>query len=354
MAGGTGGHVFPALAVAQSLKEQGVEVTWLGTPYRMEAKLVPEHGFELDTIDIEGLRGHGLMAWLAAPMRLIRATHQAYKIIKARNPEVVLGMGGFASGPGGLAAWLLRKPLVIHEQNAVAGLTNRLLSHLACCVCESFPGTFAPSSKLHTTGNPVRDSIQALPFPALRYAERQGPLHCLILGGSLGAKALNETVPQALALLPQEKRPIIWHQCGEKHSQAAEQSYKQAGLEAKISPFIQDMSEAYAWADYVICRAGALTVTELMAAGLPALMIPFPQAVDDHQTKNAATLVQCGAADLIQQESLTAAVLAEKLLERYQDRAQLALRAEHSLALNQPEAKAMVANFCMEAANATL
>jgi len=354
MAGGTGGHVFPALAVADYMKQRGFEVTWLGTPYRMEAKLIPEYGIPLDTIDIEGLRGHGFMAWFVAPWRLLKATWQAYRIIQRRNPDVVLGMGGFASGPGGLAAWILRKPLIIHEQNAVAGVTNKLLARFAQTVCESFPDTFNLPKKLHTTGNPVRASIEALPEPKQRFAQRSGPLHLLVLGGSLGAKALNETLPQALALLPPEKRPLIWHQCGEKHAESTRALYARLGLEAKITPFIKDMSEAYGWADYAVSRAGALTVTEFIAAGLPALMIPFPQAVDDHQTKNAAALVKAGAADVVQQKDLSAQALADILLKRYQDRAQLSLRAEQARALMQPHATATVAHYCMEAAGATL
>ncbi len=354
MAGGTGGHVFPALAVADYMKQRGFEVSWLGTPYRMEAKLVPEYGIPLDTIEIEGLRGHGLMSWFVAPWRLIKATWQAYRVIQRRDPDVVLGMGGFASGPGGVAAWLLRKPLIIHEQNAVAGVTNKLLTSLALTVCESFPATFDLPKKCHTTGNPVRATIESLPEPQARYAQRSGPLHLLVLGGSLGAKALNETLPQALALLPAEKRPVIWHQCGEKHAESTRALYAQLGLEVKLTPFIKDMAEAYAWADYAVSRAGALTVTEFIAAGLPALMIPFPQAVDDHQTKNATALVKAGAADLVQQKDLSAEGLAALLLNRYQDRAELSLRAEKARALMQPHATATVAQFCMEAAGATL
>lgn len=354
MAGGTGGHVFPALAVADYLKQRGFEITWLGTPYRMEATLVPQHGITLDTIDIEGLRGKGLLSWFGAPVRLMKATWQAYHIIKKRNPDVVLGMGGFASGPGGLATWLLRKPLIIHEQNAVAGATNKLLANFAKTVCESFPQTFSIGNKLHCTGNPVRSNIADLPAPAERYAGRSGPLRLLVLGGSMGAKALNETLPQALALMPAEKRPEIWHQCGEKHAQATEALYQQLGLTVKVTPFIQDMSEAYAWADFVVSRAGALTVTEVIAAGLPALMIPFPQAVDDHQTKNASVLVKAGAADVVQQRDLTPDVLSRLLLERYQNRSELALRAQQAHALMQPHATASVAQFCMEAAGATV
>jgi UDP-N-acetylglucosamine--N-acetylmuramyl-(pentapeptide) pyrophosphoryl-undecaprenol N-acetylglucosamine transferase len=354
MAGGTGGHVFPALAVADYLKQRGAEITWLGTPTRMEATLVPQHGIPLDTIDIEGLRGRGALSWCVAPWRLLKATWQAFRIIQRRQPQVVLGMGGFASGPGGVAAWLLRKPLVIHEQNAVAGTTNKLLSRLAGTVCESFPHTFQLPRKLHCTGNPVRENIAAIPEPAQRFASRSGPLRLLILGGSLGAKAINEHLPAALALLPPDRRPEVWHQCGDKHAEATRALYAQLGLQVKLTPFIQDMAEAYAWADYVIARAGALTVTELMAAGLGAILIPFPQAIDDHQTKNAAILVKAGAADLIPQSELHPQALADLLLARYQDRAELCLRAEKARALMQSQATASVAQFCMEAAGATL
>jgi UDP-N-acetylglucosamine--N-acetylmuramyl-(pentapeptide) pyrophosphoryl-undecaprenol N-acetylglucosamine transferase len=354
MAGGTGGHVFPALAVANYMQARGFEVTWLGTPHRMEAKLVPAHGFQLDTIKIDGLRGRGMLSLLMAPWRLLESTWQAFRIIKHRNPDVVLGMGGFASGPGGVAAWLLRKPLIIHEQNAVAGLTNTLLAKLAQTVCESFPDTFTLAKKLHYTGNPVREAILAIPAPAERYQQRSGPLRLLILGGSLGAKAINETLPQALAKLPEDKRPEVWHQCGEQHAQTTEAAYSGLGVKVKLTPFIQDMAQAYAWADYVVARAGALTVTEIIAAGLPAVFIPFPQAVDDHQTKNAQMLVKAGAADLIQQRSLSADKLADLFMARYQDRAELLSRAEQARALMQSHATALVAQFCMEAAGATV
>lgn len=354
MAGGTGGHVFPALAVAHYLQARGVVITWLGTPHRMEAKLVPAHGFILDTIPIDGLRGKGVSSLLLAPWRLLSSTWQAIRIIRQRKPDVVLGMGGFASGPGGFAAWLLRKPLVIHEQNAVAGLTNRILAQFADTVCESFPQTFKLPSKLHTTGNPVRETIAQIPAPEQRFQERTGRLRLLVLGGSLGAKAINETLPRALALLPADKRPEIWHQSGEQHADLTAQLYAELGLEVKLTPFIQDMAEAYAWADYVIARAGALTVTELMAAGLPAVFIPFPQAVDDHQTKNAQGLVSAGVADLIQQKDLTPEKLAELLLSRYQDRAELLVRAHQARGLMQSTATAQVAQFCLEAAGATI
>lgn len=354
MAGGTGGHVFPALAVANYMQARGFEVTWLGTPHRMEAKLVPAHGIQLDTIQIDGIRGKGALSILLAPWRLVQSTWQALQIIKQRNPDVVLGMGGFASGPGGVATWLLHKPLIIHEQNAVAGLTNKILSRFAKTVCESFPDTFSLPHKLHYTGNPVRESIVEIMAPEQRYKDRTGPLRLLILGGSLGAKALNETLPQALAQLPVEQRPEIWHQCGEQHAQATADVYKSLGVEVKLTPFIQDMAQAYSWADYVVSRAGALTVTELIAAGLPALLIPFPQAVDDHQTKNAQMLVKAGAADLIQQKDLTVETLKDLLLTRYQDRAQLLTRAQRARSLMQSHATASVAQFCMEAAGATV
>lgn len=352
MAGGTGGHVFPALAVADYLKTQGFEVSWLGTPTRIEAKLVPEYGIPLDTINIEALRGKGALSWLTAPWRLLQATCQAIKIIRRRNPDVVLGMGGFASGPGGLACWLLRKPLVIHEQNAVAGATNKILSNFAKTVCESFPDTFAKHKKLHFTGNPVRRLIADLPSPVFRYTQRVGAVHVLILGGSLGATALNEIVPKALALLPPDKRPEIWHQCGEKHIDATAALYDALGLKVRLSPFIDDMAQAYAWADYAICRAGALTITELIAAGLPAILIPFPSAVDDHQTKNGSVMVHASAADLIQQKDLTPESLSNLLLARYQNRGELSVRAERARSLMQPDATASVAHLCMEAAGA--
>jgi UDP-N-acetylglucosamine--N-acetylmuramyl-(pentapeptide) pyrophosphoryl-undecaprenol N-acetylglucosamine transferase len=291
VAGGTGGHVFPALAVASALRERGVEVTWLGTRRGMEAKRVPEAGFPLDWVEVRGLRGKGVVGWLLAPFRLLRALIQALAVMRRRAPDVVLGMGGFVSGPGGLAARLSGRPLVIHEQNAIPGLTNRLLSRLAGRVLVGFPGTF-PGRERHT-GNPVRAAIARLPEPAARLAGRSGPMRLLVLGGSQGALGLNRVVPEALAELSPEARPEVWHQAGERHVALAQEEYGQAGVEGRVVAFIDDMSVAYAWADLVLCRAGALTIAELAAAGVGALLVPYPHAVDDHQSANAAFLADC-------------------------------------------------------------
>lgn len=348
MAGGTGGHVFPALAVAEDLRKQGWEVTWLGTKRGMEAQIVPSHNIELDYVSIYGLRGKSKLSLLLAPLRLLQALLQSMHIIKKRKPDCILGMGGFVAGPGGLAAWLLRKPLVIHEQNAIAGVTNRILSKMAKVVCESFPNTFPAKGKLHTTGNPVREEIYSLPVPEQRFAQRNGKIRLLVLGGSRGAKAINDMVPAALAKIPQEQRPEVWHQCGDKHFDAANLSYLEYGVEATVEPFIKNMAEAYAWADAVICRAGALTVAEIIAAGLPALFIPYPYAVDDHQTKNAQALVDSGAAELIQQTDLSADKLHEIIAKQFSDRTTLLQHAQKARALQQKNATQQIAEFCTE------
>ncbi|MFO7604085.1 MAG: undecaprenyldiphospho-muramoylpentapeptide beta-N-acetylglucosaminyltransferase, partial [Gammaproteobacteria bacterium] len=282
MAGGTGGHIFPALAVAHELRQQGHRVTWLGTPHGMEARLVPQAGYAMEYISIQGLRGHGVARWLLAPFKLLGAILQALRILSRQRPHVVLGMGGFVAGPGGVASWLWRCPLVIHEQNAAPGLTNRLLARLATTVLQAFPNSL-PKARL--TGNPVRDSISRLAPPEQRYAQRQDALRILILGGSQGALILNQIVPAALARVGAQPPLQIWHQCGERHLQATLETYADAGVHARVAAFIDDMAEAYAWADLVICRAGALTIAELAAAGVAAVLIPFPHAVDDHQTK---------------------------------------------------------------------
>lgn len=353
MAGGTGGHVFPALAVAQYLQTQNFDITWLGTKRGLEFKVVPEHGIPLDTIDIQALRGKSKLSLLFAPFKLIKATWQAMRIIQKRKPDVVLGMGGFASGPGGLASWLMRKPLVVHEQNAVPGMTNRVLAKFARAVCESFPDTFALPHKYYT-GNPVREDIAALPEPRTRYADRAGPIRVLVLGGSLGATALNELLPKALATIPEAKRPEIWHQCGQRHFDVATENYKALNLDVKLTPFIDNMAQAYAWADLVICRSGALTITELVAAGLPAILIPYPYAVDDHQTKNGQIMVNAGAAVMMQQRDVDADKLANMILQLAEDRSVLAAKAQQARSLMRPNATQAVAKHCMEAMGATL
>jgi UDP-N-acetylglucosamine--N-acetylmuramyl-(pentapeptide) pyrophosphoryl-undecaprenol N-acetylglucosamine transferase len=346
MAGGTGGHVFPALAVARALRGRNETVVWLGSPQGIEARIVPQEGIPLETIRVSGLRRKGGLALLAAPWRLLVALADALRVVRRRRPKAVLGMGGFASGPGGLAAWLLGRPLAIHEQNAVAGLTNRLLAGLAREVLEAFPGSFSAGRKARVTGNPVRADIAALPDPRERLAGRGGALRILVLGGSQGARVLNENVPPAIALLPSGVRPEIWHQAGEATLGIARDAYRAAGVTARVEPFIADMAAAYAWADLVVCRAGALTIAELAAAGLPAVLVPFAGAVDDHQSRNAAFLVDAGAAALVPQAALSAARLAAEIGPYLTDRRLVLERAARARALARPGATGEIADIC--------
>ncbi|HHM04580.1 MAG TPA: undecaprenyldiphospho-muramoylpentapeptide beta-N-acetylglucosaminyltransferase [Gammaproteobacteria bacterium] len=348
MAGGTGGHVFPALAVAEALRARGAEVRWLGTRRGLEAELVPKAGFPLDWISIGGLRGKGLAAWAAAPVKLAVAVAQVTRVIFQRRPAVVLGMGGFVTGPGGLAAKLWCKPLLIHEQNAVAGLTNRLLAPLARRVFEAFPGTFPHRRHAVVTGNPVRTAIASLPPPAQRFADRAGAVRVLVLGGSQGAGALNALVPQALAGL--SRRPEVWHQSGKRHLEDTRAAYEAAGVAARIEPFIEDMAAAYGWADLVICRAGALTVSELAAAGLGAVLVPYPFAVDDHQSRNADHLAAAGAAVVVPQADLSAVGLREILSGWGADRSRLLAMAGAARRLARVDAAEQVAKQCLEVA----
>lgn len=315
MAGGTGGHVFPGLAVARYMREQGVDVHWLGTQQGLESHLVPEAEFPLHLISISGLRGKGAKALLLAPFKLITAIGQARKVIRSVDPDIVIGMGGFVSGPGGIASWLMGRPLVIHEQNAKAGLTNKLLARFAKKILEGFPTAFKPQAKVIVVGNPVRHEIESLPAPQERFFTSHSPLRLLVLGGSLGAQALNALVPRSLELLSKEERPEVRHQTGDKHFDVAKNDYESIGIQATLTPFIQDMAEAYGWADIVLCRAGALTVAELCVAGLGAVFVPFPHAVDDHQTANADFMVKHKAALCVQQTELTPARLADIVRE---------------------------------------
>jgi len=353
MAGGTGGHVFPALAVARELGARGVEVSWLGARHGLEAELVPGAGLPIDFISVAGLRGKGAVGWLLAPVRLLRALGQALAILRRRRPAAVLGMGGFVTGPGGVGARLLRLPLVIHEQNAVAGLTNRLLAPIATRVLEAFPNSFG-ARQARVTGNPVRTEIAALPAPEQRLAARAGRLRLLVLGGSLGATALNEIVPEALARMDADAQPEVRHQAGRRNIGQAQDAYRRAGVTAQVTPFFDDMAEAYGWADLVICRAGALTIGELAAAGVAALLVPFPFAVDDHQTRNAAFLANADAAELLPQATLNAATLAARLADYSRDAAEgrprLLAMARRARALAQPDATAVVAEECLAAA----
>ncbi len=348
MAGGTGGHIMPGLAVAAEMTRLGWKVVWMGNPEGMEARLVPQHGYETAWVRFAALRGKGIVRMLLLPFNLLRGFAQAWRHFSHIRPDVVLGMGGFVSFPGGMMAALRGIPLVLHEQNAVAGLANRVLAGVADRVLTGFPGVL---KKGEHVGNPVRRDIAVLPEPTLRYAhhdkEEGSRLRLLVIGGSLGAQALNENVPQALALLPAGARPDVVHQAGEKHLDALRAAYAAVGVEAHTVAFIEDMAGAYGWADLVICRAGALTIAELAAAGVASVLVPFPHAVDDHQTANARFLVHAGAAILLPQAELTAETLA---LIRNLTRPQLREMAEKARALALPEAAHTVANLCREIA----
>ncbi len=352
MAGGTGGHVYPALAVARALQKESQEVVWLGTHRGLESRVVPEAGIDIEWISIAGLRRKGVLALLIAPLQMAWALAQALSVIIRRRPAAVLGMGGFVSGPGGVAAWLTRRPLVIHEQNAAAGLTNRLLARLARVVLQAFPGSFNALADVETVGNPVREDIAAVPEPGTRYPGREGPLRLLVLGGSQGALALNKTVPAALALLAEDIRPVVRHQCGERTFDAARAAYDGSGIDVELLTFIEDMASAYAWADLVVCRAGALTVAELCAVGLPALFIPYPSAVDDHQTANARAMTDVGAAAIIQESDLTGPSLCELLKDWLCERAELQSRAARARALSRPDSLDRISSICLQVAGA--
>lgn len=318
MGGGTGGHVFPGLAVANFLHSQGIEVHWLGTPQGLESRLVPEANYPLHTISISGLRGKGIKPLFTAPIKISAAIWQSLNVIKKINPDLVIGMGGFVSGPGGIASWLSNRPLIIHEQNAKAGLTNKMLAHIAKYVMEGFPNAFKAAQKVVSVGNPVRAEIEKIAGPELRFKARKKPYHLLVLGGSLGAQSLNKIMPGAMAKLALDERPEILHQTGERHFIETKNLYESMHIEANLKPFIQDMKSAYEWADVVVCRAGALTVAELCMVGLGAILIPFPYAVDDHQTANANFMVQNKAAICIQQSELTESRLADIVRELFQ------------------------------------
>lgn len=359
MAGGTGGHVMPALAVADYLRNEGWKIVWLGTRNGMEATLVPQHGHEMAWINFSGLRGKGLMRPVLLPLQLLRAFYQSLKAILTHRPHVVLGMGGYPAFPGGMMAALLAKPLVVHEQNSIAGLTNRVLACVADKVLVAFPDAFKgdrdkpmPCGKVITEwcGNPVRADITAVTEPETRLAGREDRLRVLIVGGSLGATALNTVVPQAMAMIPATNRPQIVHQSGVKHIEALQANYQATGVSADCRAFINNMAEQYEWADIVICRSGALTVAELAAAGVASVLVPYPHAVDDHQTTNALFLSDSGAALLIPQTELTAEKLATLLQELTRER--LLAMAQAARALSKPDATQHVATICMELAHA--
>ena len=345
MAGGTGGHVFPGLAVADEMRDRGWNVVWMGSRGGMEARLVPTRGYRMEWIHARALRGKGIAAKLLLPANLLLAFWHSARAIFAIRPNVVLGMGGYVAFPGGMMASLLAKPLAIHEQNAVAGLTNRVLRIVADRAFEAFPGAL---KNAEWTGNPIRVEIAHLAAPTVRYAGRAGPLKLLVVGGSLGAQALNEMVPRALGLMPAAERPSVVHQSGESHLATLKSNYRDANVQGELLSFIDDMAQRYAEADLVICRAGAITLAELCAGGMASVLVPFPHAVDDHQTANARFLADKGAALLLPQDKLTPEGLAGLL--RSLDRATLLAMAEKAKVLGKPEAARVVADRCVELA----
>jgi UDP-N-acetylglucosamine--N-acetylmuramyl-(pentapeptide) pyrophosphoryl-undecaprenol N-acetylglucosamine transferase len=350
MAGGTGGHIFPGIAVAQELQARNVPVLWLGSTGGLETRLVRKAGLPIETLDIGGIRGKGWRTLIGAPLRIVRAVLSAAKILRRTKPRSALSLGGFASGPGGIASWLSGVKLVVHEQNSVAGVTNRTLSHIARKVLCGFDGALAHGEWV---GNPVRKEIAELPAPAQRFAARDGAIRLLVLGGSQGASGINTALPAVLREMT--PRPHIRHQCGPKHLDKTREIYASANVEAQVDAFIDDMAAAYAWADVVVCRAGALTLAELCAAGLPAILVPFPAAVDDHQTHNARALVACGAAKLVPEGDAfgprLAAALNDVLAGTESDRrARLLTMAQAARTLTKPDAAARIADACLEVA----
>jgi len=351
MAGGTGGHVFPALATAEEMVRRGLRVQWLGTVRGIEADLVPRAGIPLHYVRIGGVRGKGWKSKIVAPFQIVRALFESLRLLKKLKPECVLGMGGFVSGPGGLAAWLLRLPLVIHEQNAVAGTTNRLLGVFAGRVLAGYPNAFE-GVESRVIGNPVRKNISALPTPEQRWAQRTGPMRLLVLGGSLGAKPINDTVPAAIAAMPASLRPEVRHQTGRMHVSDVAANYQELGIHAQVEAFIDDMAAAYAWADLVLCRAGALTIAELTAAGVGAILVPLPHAIDDHQTANARWLTERRAGVLLRQDEMTPELLAQQLSELAAQPQELLAWARAARALATPHAAEQVVQSCLEVAHA--
>jgi UDP-N-acetylglucosamine--N-acetylmuramyl-(pentapeptide) pyrophosphoryl-undecaprenol N-acetylglucosamine transferase len=346
MAGGTGGHVFPGLAVADYMKSAGWRVVWLGTEGGMETTFAPRQGYDLETIRFSGFRGKSVQNWLLLPLHLLLALWQSAKVMRRVRPDVVLGMGGYPAFPGAMMASLLAKPLLIHEQNSVPGLANMILSKIADKVLLGFPGAIKNGGKVMFSGNPVRSEITQLGLPAERYAARSGRLKLLVIGGSLGAQALNTILPQALKCIPQESRPSVTHQAGARHLEALKKNYAEAGVEGELVTFIDNMAARYAECDLVICRAGALTIAELSAAGVASLLIPFPYAVDDHQTCNAKYLVDRNAAILMPQNELTPQVLAELVMGLSRNAlTEMAIKARE---LAKPDATRVVANECMK------
>ena len=354
MAGGTGGHVFPALAVAAELSARGIAVSWLGTQRGLEARVVPAAGYPLEIMRVSGIRGKGVMTMISAPFMLMVALFQALTIQLRLRPCAVLGMGGFAAGPGGVIAWLLRRPLLIHEQNSVAGMTNKWLAPLARTVMEAFPGSLPARRHAVHTGNPVRAEITRLPAPSARYAERSGALRVLVIGGSLGARALNEVMPAAVRQLPAAQQLQLHHQTGSADLASVQTAYAALELDVRVDAFIDDMAAAYSWADVVICRSGALTVAELAVVGVASILVPFPHATDDHQTGNARFLADAGAAILMPQEVMSAEKLAGLLGDFSRQRNMLLEMACRAHELAMPDAARRVAEHCLRAAGIDL
>ena len=341
MAGGTGGHIFPGLAVAESLREAGWRVHWLGVPGNMESQWVPQRGFAFEPVEFGGVRGKGIVSLALLPMRLLKAFWQSIQVVRRVKPDVVVGLGGYITFPGGMMSVLLGKPLVLHEQNSVAGMANRVLAGVADCIFTAFPNVL---KKAVWVGNPLRQDFLNKPSPAERFAARTGPLKLWVVGGSLGAQALNEIVPKALALMPEHKRPVVVHQSGAKQIDALRSNYEKAGVQAELTPFIEDTAQAFAQADLIICRSGASTVTEIAAVGAAAIYVPFPFAVDDHQTTNAQFLVAEGGGWLMPQADLTPQALADKLESI--TREELLACAEKAWALKKTQATREVVAAC--------
>lgn len=348
MAGGTGGHIFPGLAVADSLRSRGIAVRWLGARGGMECHKVPGAGIALELVDISGLRGKGVVRWLVTPWKLMRAVFQAFRLMGVHRPGCAISFGGYAAGPGGLAARMKGIPLLVHEQNRIPGLTNRVLARLAARVLQAFPGTWAQQFQAETCGNPVRHTVTALQVPSTRMAEREGAVRLLVTGGSQGARALNQVVPGAIARLQSSPGLEIRHQAGKGRADEAARAYRGAGLVAEVTEFIEDMAAAYGWADLVVCRAGALTVSELATAGVAAVLVPFPHAVDDHQTRNAEFLVEAGGAVLLPEIRLNAATLAATLDPLVTNREKLVAMAENARSVAVPDSADRVARLCEE------
>mgnify|MGYP003805622755 FL=1 len=348
MAGGTGGHIFPGLAVADGLRAAGWRVHWLGAPESMEAQLVPPRGYAFEPVAFGGVRGKGMTTLMVLPLKLLRAFWQSLQVLRRVKPNVLVGMGGYITFPGALMGVATGRPLVLHEQNSVAGMANKVLAGFAARVFTAFPGVLAKARQVRWIGNPLREPFLHQPPPAERFAGRSGPLRLLVVGGSLGAKALNDIVPQALALLPAGQRPRVTHQSGSKQIEALRANYAAAGVEAECVPFIDDMAQAYADADLVICRAGATTVSELAAVGAAALFVPFPHAVDDHQTANARFLVDQGAGSLIQQRELTPEKLADVLQKT--ERSALVMQGQNAKKMQKIDAVGEIVKACEELA----